>query len=55
MNGRTGIGFDPAAYEEKLFEAIRSGEAVDKYVLAPLAVIDEIHKLKEDGRVQAAA
>jgi hypothetical protein len=49
VNGRTGIGFDPAAYEEKLFEAIRSGEAVDRYVLAPLAVIDEIHKLKGQG------
>ena len=49
VNGRTGIGFDLAAYEEKLFEAIRSGEAVGKYVLAPLAVIDEIHKLKKLG------
>ena len=49
VNGRTGIGFDPAAYEEKLFEAIRSGEAVDRYVLAPLAVIDEIHQLKRMG------
>lgn len=49
VKGRTGIGFDPAVYEEKLFEAIRSGEAVDRYVLAPLAVIDEIHKLKKQG------
>jgi hypothetical protein len=49
VNGRTGIGFAPAAYEEKLFEAIRSGEAENRYVLAPLAVIDEIHKLKRQG------
>jgi hypothetical protein len=49
VNGRTGIGFDPAVYEQKLFEAIRSGEAVNRYVLAPLAVIDEIHKLKMQG------
>jgi hypothetical protein len=49
VNGRTGIGFDPAAYEEKLFEAIRTGEAVGKYVIAPFAVIEEIHQLKRMG------
>jgi hypothetical protein len=49
VNGRTGISFDPAAYEEKLFEAIRVGEAAGRYVLAPLAVVDEIHKLKRTG------
>ena len=52
VNGRTGIWFDPVTYEEKLFEALRSGEAVGKYVLAPLAVIDEIHKLKKAGYYQ---
>jgi len=49
VNGRTGIGFDPAAYEEKLFEAIRTGEAVGRYVIAPFAVIEEIHQLKRMG------
>jgi len=49
VNGRTGIGFDPAAYEEKLFEAIRTGTAVGKYVIAPFAVIEEIHQLKRMG------
>jgi len=49
VNGRSGIGFEPGAYEEQLFEAIRSGEAAGRYVLAPLAVIDEIHKLKTTG------
>lgn len=49
VNGRTGIGFDPAAYEEKLFEAIRTGAAVGKYVIAPFAVIEEIHQLKRMG------
>jgi len=49
VNGRTGIGFDPAAYEEKLFEAIRTGEAVGRYVIAPFAVIEEIHQLKRLG------
>lgn len=49
VNGRTGIGFDPAAYEEQMFNAIRSGEAVGKFVIAPLAVIDEIHLLKKKG------
>lgn len=49
VNGRTGMSFDPATYEEKLFEAIRSGEAVGKYVIAPLAVVDAIHKLKKGG------
>ena len=49
VNGRTGIGFDPAAYEEKLFEAIRTGGAVGKYVIAPFAVIEEIHQLKRMG------
>ena len=49
VNGRTGIGFDPAAYEERLFEAIRTGEAVGRYVIAPFAVIEEIHQLKRMG------
>jgi hypothetical protein len=48
-NGRTGLEFAPEFYEEKLFEAIRAGVAVGKYALAPLAVIDEIHKLKTTG------
>jgi hypothetical protein len=52
VNGRKGIGFDPGVYEEKLFEAIRAGEALGKYVIAPLAVIEEIHKLKNSGEYQ---
>ena len=39
----------PLSYEEKLFEAIRNGEAEDQYVIAPFAVIEEIHKLKRMG------
>jgi hypothetical protein len=48
-NGRKGIAFDPTCYEEKLFESLRSGEAVNKYCIAPLAVIDAILKLRRKG------
>jgi len=49
VNGRRGIAFNPAKYEDELFDAIRSGEAVGKYVIAPFAVVEEIHQLKKMG------
>jgi hypothetical protein len=49
LNGRIGLHLDPARYEEELFEKLRSGEAVGKYVLAPQTVIAAIHGLKNKG------
>ena len=48
-NGRCGVFLDPARYEENLFEKLRSREALGKLAIAPLAVIDAIHELKNQG------
>jgi hypothetical protein len=49
QNGRCGISLDPARYEVELFEKLRNGEAVGKYVIPPLAVVTAIHGLKNAG------
>ena len=52
MNGRGGLHFDPARYEEELFEKLKTGEAMGKHVIAPLDVVKEIYKLRNDGEYQ---
>jgi hypothetical protein len=48
-NGRGGLRLDPARYEAELFEKLKTGEAIGKNVIAPLAVVTTIYDLRNQG------
>jgi hypothetical protein len=49
VNGRGGLQLDPAHYEAKLFDKLRTEEALGKNVIAPLEVVKTIYELRNQG------
>ena len=48
-NGRGGLRLNPARYEAELFGKLKTGEAMGKNVIAPLAVAKAIYALRNTG------